>query len=108
MGNLHIEKNDSAIRSADPNRLDRYNLRLKWSESLYCVLAVGRVYQFKEKRSKEVDGTETRHAFISEHRGDFRETVNIENIDEHSTYIKALLKGEDIDGKNPKKIKKNG
>ena len=105
MGNLHIEKNDSAIRSADPNRLDRYNLRLKWSESLYYVLAVGRVYQFKEKRSKEVDGTETRHAFISEHRGDFRETVNIENIDEHSTYIKALLKGEDIDGKNPKKIK---
>lgn len=127
MGNLHIEKNDSAIRSADPNRLDRYNLRLKWSESLYYVLAVGRVYQFKEDNNKEDNDKEdnkedndkeTRHAFIScklkqsesgttspSHRGDFRKTENIENIDEHSTYIKALLKGENIDGKNPDKIK---
>ena len=130
MGNLHIEKNDSAIRSADPNRLDRYNLRLKWSESLYYVLAVGRVYQFKEDNNKEDNkednnkednDKETRHAFIScklkqsesgttspgttspSHRGDFREKVNIDILDGHSTYIKALLKGEYSKGN--KKIK---
>lgn len=99
LGNLHIMKNDYAIRSADPQKLDRYNLRLKWSESLYYVISVGRVYQFKE-----TDGNEIRHAFISKRMGDFRANKSFDDS-EHSKYIKALLKGEDNDGKNPKKIK---
>lgn len=99
LGDLHIMKNDYAIRSADPQKLDRYNLRLKWSESLYYVLSVGRVYQFKE-----TDGKEIRHAFISKRMGDFRAIKSFDDS-EHSEYIKALLKGEEENGKNPKKIK---
>lgn len=101
LGHLYrIKKKEGQnIKDADPNLLDRYRLRLKWSETLYSVLAIGRVYQFQE-----IGGNETRHAFISDGegkgRGDFRElqTIDAEQVGDHSTYIQSLLTGNNPDG----------
>ena len=60
IGRLYGRKSHSSIKSADPNNLDPYNIRAKWSRGLFFVIEIGRVIAFKNRQSDK-----SKHVFIS-------------------------------------------
>lgn len=58
IGRLFAKKEKSAVKSADPDKLDPYNIKAKWSRGLFFVFEIGRVIDFVN------ESDEKKHVFI--------------------------------------------
>lgn len=73
IGFRHVKKKKSEIKSADPDRLDRYKIRARWTSSLYQVIDKGRVYDFIRGDNERI------HIFLPLRFGDLREETELIN-----------------------------
>lgn len=84
VGRLFGRREKSSIKKADPDRLDPYNIRAKWSRGLFFVVEIGRVIDFIN------DTDESKHVFIPMKR------LNEVNFSDTSLNIQTICGSDNL------------